>query len=173
MDKTELENFILNGLSQRQIAKIKGCTQSTIGRWLRRYNITKSDTIKRKCIQCGQPINTGPAKFCSNTCCARYGFLSRMNSWLNGTHFPGIVAIRHYLEELRGHKCEVCNTSEWMGRPIPVEVEHKDGHSENDSPDNVILICPNCHAQTDTYKNKNKGNGRHSRRERYSKGLSY
>ena len=54
-----------------------------------------------------------------------------------------------------------------------MELEHKDGNSSNNSLDNVCLLCPNCHSQTDTYKNKNKGNGRHYRRLRYSEGKSY
>ena len=28
---------------------------------------------------------------------------------------------------LRGHKCEVCGLTEWMGNPIPLEVHHIDG----------------------------------------------
>jgi hypothetical protein len=60
-----------------------------------------------------------------------------------------------------------------MGKPLVVEVEHKDGNSENNAPENVCLLCPNCHSQTDTYKAKNKGKGRHSRRMRYQEGKSY
>ena len=37
---------------------------------------------------------------------------------------------------------------------------------------NLRLVCPNCDSQLPTYKNRNKGNGRHSRRVRYSKGKS-
>lgn len=60
-----------------------------------------------------------------------------------------------------------------MGQPIPIELDHIDGNPENNELDNLRLICPNCHAQTPTYKGANKGNGRHERKERYQKGLSY
>lgn len=65
---------------------------------------------------------------------------------------------------------KTCNN---CGNQIPLEVEHKDGNSENNSLINLCLLCPNCHAQTPTYKSKNKGNGRHSRRQRYKDGKSY
>ena len=51
-------------------------------------------------------------------------------------------------------------------------LEHIDGNSENNSLDNLKLLCPNCHSLTPTYKNLNKGNGRFKRMERYNKGKS-
>jgi hypothetical protein len=42
-----------------------------------------------------------------------------------------------------------------MGRPIPLELDHIDGHHWNNSLDNLRLLCPNCHAQTPTYKARN------------------
>ena len=80
---------------------------------------------------------------------------------------------RRILTEERGHRCEVCRLSEWNGLPIPLEIDHIDGDATNNANLNVRLICPNCHAQTPTYKAKNRGNGRHSRRQRYAAGLSY
>jgi len=74
---------------------------------------------------------------------------------------------------MRGYKCDVCSLSSWNGKEVVLEVEHRDGNSENCSPDNVCLICPNCHSQTKTYKGKNRGNGRHYRRMRYAEGKSY
>lgn len=53
------------------------------------------------------------------------------------------------------HKCSKCNLSEWMGELIPIELDHIDGNNKNNSLDNLRLLCPNCHAQTDTYKGKN------------------
>lgn len=52
---------------------------------------------------------------------------------------------------------------------IPLEIDHIDGDSSNNSESNLILLCPNCHSLTKTYKNANKGNGRLWRREKYVK----
>ena len=54
-----------------------------------------------------------------------------------------------------------------------LELEHKNGNSNDNSLENVCLVCPNCHSQTPTYKGRNKGNGRYMRRERYRDGKSY
>jgi heterodisulfide reductase subunit B len=81
--------------------------------------------------------------------------------------------IKLILSDINGYKCAVCGVSEWQSKAISLELEHIDGNSENNSPNNVCLICPNCHSQTPTYKARNKGNGRHYRRQRYAEGKSY
>ena len=43
---------------------------------------------------------------------------------------------------------------------ITLEVDHIDGDYLNNNVDNLRAICPNCHSQTKTFKNKNKGKGR-------------
>ena len=59
------------------------------------------------------------------------------------------------LSFIRGHCCEKCNNKEWLGKPIPLEVHHKDGDSLNNEINNLELLCPNCHALTDNYRGKN------------------
>lgn len=63
----------------------------------------------------------------------------------------------------RGARCEECRRKTWMGRDITLELHHIDGDSSNNNPDNLMIICPNCHSQTTTYKAKNLGNGRPNR----------
>jgi predicted restriction endonuclease len=68
--------------------------------------------------------------------------------------------IRKYLAEVRGYKCEVCGISEWNGTEITLHVDHANGDPSNDKPNNVRLICPNCHSQTEFLGGANKGKGR-------------
>ena len=56
---------------------------------------------------------------------------------------------------LRGHKCECCGLSEWNNKPITLEIHHKDGDHLNNVLDNLQLLCPNCHSQTDNWRGKN------------------
>lgn len=56
--------------------------------------------------------------------------------------------------------CYSCNLSEWLGKPIPLEIDHIDGNHSNDVRENKVALCPNCHAQTDTWRGRNKGNRR-------------
>lgn len=55
----------------------------------------------------------------------------------------------------RGHRCECCGLSIWNNSPIPLQVHHKDGDRLNYEEDNLELLCPNCHALTDSYCGKN------------------
>jgi 5-methylcytosine-specific restriction endonuclease McrA len=54
-----------------------------------------------------------------------------------------------------GNCCELCNTSEWLGSPITLEVHHIDGNNKNNELKNLQILCPNCHSQTDNYRAKN------------------
>jgi hypothetical protein len=54
------------------------------------------------------------------------------------------------------HKCDCCNKTKWMSKPIALELHHKDGNNKNNSLDNLELLCPNCHAFTDNYRGKNQ-----------------
>ena len=51
--------------------------------------------------------------------------------------------------------CEWCKNEKWNGSPIPLEVDHIDGNHVNNELSNLRILCPNCHAQTETYKGKN------------------
>lgn len=61
------------------------------------------------------------------------------------------LRIRLIKEGFFEHKCYQCNNTIWNNKPIPLELEHIDGNHSNNSLDNLILLCPNCHAQTSTY----------------------
>lgn len=53
------------------------------------------------------------------------------------------------------HKCYNCQLTDWMGYPIPLELDHVDGNNTNNEISNLTLLCPNCHALTPTYRGKN------------------
>ena len=120
------------------------------------------------CIHCNTPLSKKQVKYCTISCMQKF---QRNFKVKNGT--ASSKSFKNYLLETEGHHCWKCNNSTWNDQPIPLEIEHIDGHSENNSLENLSILCPNCHAQTPTYKNRNMGNGRHARRQRYANGQSY
>lgn len=56
---------------------------------------------------------------------------------------------------LKAARCEKCGLDEWNGLPIPLEVDHVNGISNDNRVDNLMILCPNCHAQTPTYRGRN------------------
>jgi len=51
--------------------------------------------------------------------------------------------------------CSSCNLSDWLSKPIPLELDHIDGDNTNNELSNLRLLCPNCHALTPTYRGRN------------------
>lgn len=60
-------------------------------------------------------------------------------------------------EGLKEHKCECCNNTEWLEKPIKLELHHINGNHNDNRLENLQLLCPNCHAYTDNYRSKNRG----------------
>ena len=61
-------------------------------------------------------------------------------------------------EGYKKYKCEnpLCGLETWHGHPIPLELHHINGDNTDNRLENLQLLCPNCHAQTDTYCGKKK-----------------
>ncbi len=53
------------------------------------------------------------------------------------------------------YRCYRCGRTRWLGRPIPLELEHRNGVPDDLRIENLTLLCPNCHALTPTYRARN------------------
>lgn len=138
------------------------------------------------CARCGRMVSDHKRKYCSRECSSRHKSELIVEEWLDGkssgTVASGLVrTIRNYLLEQAEYKCQsptCCVEGGWSvvnqstGK-VPLEIDHIDGNCYNNSPENLIVLCPNCHAITPTYRALNKNSGRHYRRQRYAKGKSH
>ena len=50
--------------------------------------------------------------------------------------------------------CEKCGLRSWNDEIIPLELHHINGNNKDNSLSNLLLLCPNCHALTDNYRNR-------------------
>jgi Zn finger protein HypA/HybF involved in hydrogenase expression len=55
-------------------------------------------------------------------------------------------------EGIKEEKCEECGLTFWRGQKINFELHHVDGNRYNNSLDNLKLLCPNCHSQTEGFR---------------------
>lgn len=135
-----------------------------------------------KCLNCNKDCTWSHSKtnkYCDTKCQQDYQYKTYITEWKQGTQDgskgQGEISgyVRRYLFGKFHNKCCRCGISEWQGESLTLEIEHKDGDPSNHTEENLILLCPNCHSLTPTYKSKNRGKGRHARRQRYIEDKSY
>lgn len=56
--------------------------------------------------------------------------------------------------------CYECDIKDWNGKPIKLELDHINGINHDNRLENLRLLCPNCHSQTDTFRGRNINSGK-------------
>lgn len=107
-------------------------------------------------------------------CMAHFGFSRKT---FNDARLRGAVVTRPQampLEQLlsrprqRGHlkrrliklglkedRCELCGLSRWRGAPLSLALHHVNGDGQDNRLENLQLVCPNCHSQTENFAGRN------------------
>jgi hypothetical protein len=95
------------------------------------------------------------------------------SAWSRGKTFPErIISVNTYIgnsnkritsyklkaklitEGFLQNQCAICNISSWQDKPLSLHLDHINGDHHDNNLENLRLLCPNCHSQTDTYCRK-------------------
>ncbi len=123
------------------------------------------------CKNCGKPLNRNK-HYCNNHCQKEYEYKNFIYKWKMDLHnglrgqYQISNHIRRYLLNKYNYKCSKCGWGErnpYTGM-LPLEIEHIDGNYLNNDESNLLILCPNCHSLTSTYKGANIGKGRKNRK---------
>lgn len=149
------------------------CGRSCAAQHNNKHKVSRAKKLPQ--CACGQAVGSRHNKWCDS--CIAAGRAGRTKVWCLEDAKQD-KSRRAYLLRTRPHQCQYpgCGITEWLGAPTPLEMDHVDGDSDNNTEENLRLVCPNCHALTPTHKGKNRGNGRTRQRiknQRYADGLTY
>ena len=129
------------GMSER------GGNHRTLKRIIKEYGLSKDQLNKNRRIflkECANKSNKNKRAVCLE------------DVFSNKKPMLGSRLAKRMIEEgYKEKRCERCGITDWMGMPITLQLHHKDGNHRNNQLDNLEILCPNCHTQTDTYGAKN------------------
>ncbi len=60
------------------------------------------------------------------------------------------------------NRCEECGIESWLGRRLSMHIDHINGVRDDHRLENLRMLCPNCHSQTETYGGRNAKKRRRS-----------
>lgn len=110
------------------------------------------------CVQCDKSIlqnYTKTRKYCNSECQKTYRFLTvKLVQFLEETlNHKG--SVKKCFIYLYGNVCAECkNAGIHNNKALVLQMDHIDGNSDNNKKENLQLLCPNCHSQTESYCGK-------------------
>lgn len=147
------------------------CSKRCSNRW-----IAKRSARIAACLNCGAPVKGTRRKYCNNKCQQAFQASEILERWFAGANGHGSAlslspTIRTFLLRKSEYKCSECGWGKLhpvTGRS-PLNIDHIDGDHTNTRPDNLRVLCPNCHSLTSNFGSLNKGRGRARRLIEYER----
>lgn len=135
-----ITEWVASNTCKSVICRNIGCQPDTLNRYLKIWGIYYKGNPSRKGQKRPEARYMPAAEYATKPWCSSHKLKLKLIN-----------------EGLRGYHCENCLNTEWLGKPIPLELDHIDGNHFNNNFDNIRLLCPNCHATMETNSGRNKG----------------
>lgn len=118
-----------------------------------------------KCLQCSFPLKLSSKKYCSVVCQTTYRRDKVLEKWKSSPEeITGLLpfSVREYLLSSANYCCSQCGWGEVhsVTGKVPIEIDHINGDACDNRPENLRVLCPNCHSLTSTYRALNKTSSR-------------
>jgi DNA-binding CsgD family transcriptional regulator len=172
--RDRVAELLAEGLGRLEIARRLGLSKSTVSYHARRLGAGVDERCARRydwsAIQ--RFYDEGHSV---TECQAAFGFARQ--TWNSARQRGDVVPRPHAmpLDELlggrrhRGHlkkrliklglkrsECERCGIADWRGRPLSLALHHVNGDPHDNRLENLQLLCPNCHSQTENFSGRNR-----------------
>ena len=173
--RRQVERLLNQGRSNAEVAEVLAISRSTVSYHARQLGVPPDRRFSKR-VDWAKVQEAHDRGMSVRQCAKKFGF--HKGSWQKAVQRGAIKPRSHLipLSELlvvgrktnRGHlkarliraglmqeRCEECGITEWLGKPLSLELHHKNGDGTDNRLKNLSLLCGNCHSQTHTWGGRN------------------